>query len=105
MLHDGLYEQVISKGLDAELEQSDKLSKTAPIDSAEAAKILSKYVAEVVEKGLDNLADNGLDVSAQVELANKIIAKAIMNINPKITPINVPPLTVYETKNCKDSIK
>lgn len=74
MLHDGLYEQVISKGLDAQLEQSDKLSKTAPIDSAEAAKILSKYVAEIVEKGLDNLADNGLDVSAQVELANKIIA-------------------------------
>ena len=73
MLHDGLYEQVISKKIDAELEQSDKLSKTAPIDSAEASKVLSKYVAEIVEKGLDNLIDNGGDVNSQVALANKII--------------------------------
>ena len=73
MLHDGLYERVISKGLDAELEQSDKLSKTVPIDSAEASKVLSKYVAEVVEKGLDNLIDNGGNVNSQVALANKII--------------------------------
>ena len=50
MLHDGLYEQVISKELDSELASTDKLSQTAPIDSAEASKILSKYVAEIVEK-------------------------------------------------------
>ena len=50
MLNDGLYEQVISKELDSELASSDKLSQTAPIDSAEASKILSKYVAEIVEK-------------------------------------------------------
>ncbi len=77
MLHDGLYERVISKGLDAELEHSDKLSKTAPIDSAEASKILSKYVAEIVEKGLDNIADNGGDISSQVALANSIISTII----------------------------
>ena len=34
MLKDGLYEQVINKMLDAELSTTDKLSKTAPIDSA-----------------------------------------------------------------------
>ena len=33
MLHDGLYEQVISKELDSELAFTDKLSQTAPIDS------------------------------------------------------------------------
>ena len=54
MLHDGLYEQVINKGLDSELSDTDKLSQTAPIDTAEASKLLAKYVAEVVERGLDN---------------------------------------------------
>ena len=60
MLHDGLYEQVINKGLDTELATTDKLSQTAPIDTAEASKVLAKYVAEVVERGLDNLRDNGV---------------------------------------------
>ena len=77
MLKDGLYEQVINKTLDAELSTTDKLSKTAPIDSAEASKVLAKYIAEVVEKGLDNLADNGGDVNAQVALANRIISTII----------------------------
>ena len=43
MLHDGLYEQVISKGLDTELASTDKLSQTAPIDTAEASKILAEH--------------------------------------------------------------
>ena len=73
MLHDGLYEQIINKGLDLELATSDKLSQTAPIDTAEASKVLAKYVAEVVERGLENLKDNGGDLSDQVALANQII--------------------------------
>ena len=73
MLHDGLYEQVINKGLDTELASADKLSQTAPIDTAEASKVLAKYVAEVVERGLDNLRDNGGDLNDQVALANQII--------------------------------
>ena len=77
MLKDGIYEQIINKTLDAELSTTDKLSKTAPIDSAEASKVLAKYIAEVVEKGLDNLADNGGDVNAQVALANRIISTII----------------------------
>ena len=73
MLHDGLYGQIISKGLDHELAGTDKLSQTAPIDTAEASKVLAKYVAEVVERGLDNLRDNGGDLNDQVALANQII--------------------------------
>jgi hypothetical protein len=73
MLRDGLYEQVINKGLDTKLAISDKLSQTAPIDTAEASKVLAKYVAEVVERGLDNLRDNGGDLNDQVALANQII--------------------------------
>ena len=50
MLPNGLYEQVINTALDQELATTDKLCQTAPIDSAEAAKVLAKYVAEVVEQ-------------------------------------------------------
>lgn len=74
MLFDGLYEQVISRELDSELASTDKLSQTAPIDSEEASKILSKYVAEIVEKGLENVKDNGGDLSSQVELVNRIVS-------------------------------
>ena len=75
MLKDGLYEQVINTKLDTELaECADKLSTTASIDKAEASKVLSKYLTEVVEKGLDNIIDNGGDISSQVELVNKIVS-------------------------------
>ena len=77
MLHDGIYEQIINKELETELGLTDKLSTTAPIDSAEASKVLAKYIAEVVEKGLDNVADNGGDVNSQVALANRIISTII----------------------------
>lgn len=73
MLYDGLYEQVINKELDAELSSTDKVSKTEPIDTAEASKVLAKYVAEVVERGLENLKENGGDLRDQVKLANQII--------------------------------
>ena len=74
MLHNGLYEQIINKGLDTELSVTDKLSQTAPIDSAEASKILAKYVAEIVEKGLNNVKDNGGNLTSQVELVNRIVS-------------------------------
>ena len=77
MLKDGLYEQVINKSLDNELAETDKLIQTAAIDPAEAAKILSQYISEVVEKGLQNVRDNGGDVSSQVELVNKIISSVV----------------------------
>lgn len=77
MLHDSLYEQIINKELDAELASTDKLSTTAPIDSAEASKVLAKYITEVVEKGLDNVIDNGGDISSQVSLANRIISTIV----------------------------
>ncbi len=75
MLYSGLYEQVINKGLDRELATAtDKLCRTAPIDGGESSKVLSKYITEIIEKGLDNVRDNGGDLFAQVELVNKIVA-------------------------------
>lgn len=47
MLHDGLYEQIINKGLETELSVTDKLSTTAPIDSAEASKVLENILPKL----------------------------------------------------------
>ena len=75
MLQNGLYEQIINKALGKELDGiTDKLSQTAPIDEAEASKVLSKYIAGIIEKGLDNVRDNGGDLLSQVELANRIVS-------------------------------
>lgn len=73
MLQNGLYEQIINKGLDSELAATEQRSQTAPIDKAEASKVLAKYIAEVVERGLENLKDNGGDLDAQVALVNQIV--------------------------------
>lgn len=74
MLHPGLYEQVINHQLDTELSKiSEARKSTAPIDKAEASKVLSQYLSEVIETGLDNVRDNGGDLSAQIELTNQIV--------------------------------
>jgi len=73
MLHDGLYEQVINKGIDSELSTTEKLTQAEKIDAAEAAKTLSEYISEVVLRGLKNIKDNGGSLDNQVNLANKII--------------------------------
>lgn len=74
MLHDGLYEQVISKALNDELKKTDKYRETGQIDEAEAAKVLADYVAEVAQKGLETIKDNGGDLSAQVEMVNALVS-------------------------------
>lgn len=74
MLRNGLYEQVINKALEDELATTDKLVETAPIDGGESSKVLSKYIAEIIEKGLDNVRDSGGALADQVELVNKIVA-------------------------------
>lgn len=74
ILHHGLYEQVINHALTSELAEIPEARKAvAPIDQAEASKVLAKYLADVVQKGLDNVLDNGGDISAQVDLANQIV--------------------------------
>ncbi len=74
MLQPGLYEQVINNQLDTVLSAVAEARKsTAPIDKAEASKVLSQYLSEVIETGLDNVRDNGGDLSAQIELTNQIV--------------------------------
>ena len=74
MLHPVLYEQVINTKLKSELAEIPQARKdTAPIDKAEASHVLSQYLADVVQKGLDNVLDNGGDIAAQVALTNQIV--------------------------------
>lgn len=74
MLHPGLYEQVINNALNSELAEIPEARKsTAPIDTAEAAKVLAQYLTDVVQKGLENVQDNGGGIEAQIQLANQII--------------------------------
>ena len=75
MLHHGLYEQVINNALNSELAEIPETRKAvAPIDKAEASKVLAQYLADVVQKGLDNVLDNGGDLSAQIALTNQIVS-------------------------------
>ena len=74
MLQPGLYEQVINNALNSELSEiSEARKSTAPIDAAEASKVLTQYLTEVVQKGLENVQDNGGGIEAQIQLANQIV--------------------------------
>lgn len=74
MLYPGLYEQVINNALDRELSDIPEARRsTAPIDKAEASKVLAQYLTDVVQKGLDNVQDNGGGIEAQIALANQIV--------------------------------
>jgi len=70
----GLYEQVINKEIDNELNKiADACKAVSSIDKAEASKILAQYMTDIVQKGLDNIADNGGGVVDQIELVNRIV--------------------------------
>ena len=104
MLLNGLYEQVINKAIEEELSTGDKISRTEKIDAAESSKILSSYVAEIVERSLDILKDSGCDTNQQIEFVNNIIRSAINDSNIQADSISVSDraeqlLAVYDKKN------
>ena len=75
MLHHGLYEQLINHRMDRELaDVPEERKSVAPIDRAEASGVLARYLTGIVQKGLDNLADSGGDLSDQITLTNRIIS-------------------------------
>ena len=74
MLSPGLYEQIINTALNRELSViPDARKSVAPIDKAEASKVLAQDLGKVVQKGLANVVDNGGDISTQISLANQIV--------------------------------
>ena len=74
MLQPGLYEQVVNEEIGEELDVIPPQRRaTVAIDKAEASQVLAQYLASVAQKGLDDLADKGGDVSAQIGLVNQLI--------------------------------
>ena len=54
MIKSGLYEQVINNKLSSELSEIPEARKAvAPIDKAEASKVLAQYLADIVQKILE----------------------------------------------------
>jgi len=75
MLKQGLYEQVINKHFKQELDVAkDMVKDIAPIDDAEVSTVLARYITEIIEKGLNNVRDNGGEVADQINLSNQIIS-------------------------------
>lgn len=73
MLTDGLYEQVINDAINAELAKTSRHYETTPIDTAEAPKVLAKYVSEITERALENLHDQHFDLADQIDLVNQLV--------------------------------
>ncbi|MEO1814533.1 MAG: DUF3427 domain-containing protein [Acetobacterium sp.] len=73
MLKPGLYETVITQTLQKELKiNAGFYSEIGPIDEAEAAKILTKHLTEIIEKKLERVKDQG--IKSQIALVNRIAA-------------------------------
>lgn len=80
MLKEGLYECVVNQEMEEEINtlQPDYIAEKKTIDKAEASKVLSAYLADIIEKSLNRLAEkrggNSSDpISNQVDLVNKIV--------------------------------
>ncbi len=74
MLHPGLYEQLINRTLRQELDSIPAERKSVvPVDPAEAAEVLSRYIAEAAKRALSGMAEGRGDLADQVALANRLI--------------------------------
>ena len=73
----GLYEQIINKGMNSELERIPENCKyQEKVDSAEASRVLSTYVAELLQRKMDSIYEKSGDDSLnnQIEYINKVIS-------------------------------
>ena len=75
MLKDGIYDQLISSFINNDLDKlSDiKFIQKSPIDLDEAARLLTLYLNEIIEKSLENIKNQGKGLIGQVELVNRIL--------------------------------
>lgn len=75
MLAPGIYEQLINQHLRRELQDlPDRCQARSPVDPAEAAQVLSQYLAQVLRQGLENVVDNGGGLDEQINLINQMVA-------------------------------
>ena len=85
MLQSGLYEQLITTALRRELAAiPDERQSVAPIDKAEAAEVLSRYVAEVTRTVLERMQESKLDVQEQIALVNRMVKLLAEDSEPSL---------------------
>ena len=71
----GLYEQVINDALTVKLaEIPDARKSVAPIDKAETSKVRVQYLADVVQKGMQTILDNGGKVIASADRIHMLVS-------------------------------
>ncbi|MCX7923848.1 MAG: hypothetical protein N3B21_17830 [Clostridia bacterium] len=74
----GIYEQVLNQIITKKLRLNyEDEAVLENIDEEEASKVLSKYISEVIEKGLANIKDNGGGIQKQIQLCNDLIQHII----------------------------
>ncbi|MBQ3335306.1 MAG: DUF3427 domain-containing protein [Eubacteriaceae bacterium] len=74
-MQSGIYEKVINRSVSAALVALDKARiHKAPFDKAEAADILSQYLAQVLKNELMLIEEKGGDAKAQIRLVNRLVA-------------------------------
>lgn len=76
MLKQGIYEQLINRMIGGEIKKAEEKNMyvdVAPVDTGEASKVLSQYLTEIIEKGLDNVRDNGGSLADQIALVNRLV--------------------------------
>lgn len=75
MRKQGLYEQVISKQLEAELSEDPRHKEIVPIPKEDSPRILSQYLAGIVKQKLYSLQDTKNGFARQLELINRLAAE------------------------------
>ena len=74
MLEPGLYEQIVNKQIQSEIQnKADDLKQVEKIDKAEASEILARYVSEVVYKALERVSDEE-HLDEKIQLVNKLVS-------------------------------
>lgn len=74
-MQQGLYEQLITKLISSKLESIDQKEffvRETIVEKSEAAKVLSHYLNEVINRGLGSITGD-ISIERQIEISNKII--------------------------------
>src|SRR5262249_32908129 len=84
-LADGIYEQLITHGIDGRLALlQGRTSRREQLDPADAHELLARHVGELARRAVRSVGgDDQASVAAQVDLANRI-ARAIVELAPDV---------------------
>jgi superfamily II DNA or RNA helicase/HKD family nuclease len=74
MRKQGLYELVINKQLDRELQMDERYQEIGSIPKEQAPRILSSYLSHLVREKLESMQENKKSVREQLELVNRLVA-------------------------------